>query len=232
MEKGFFKSLINSLRIEEVEGHKYLCELIEVLDKKINKEINLNIYSKNFEIEELEKQKKSSSDDKTSDLLYRIVINSLKGVKTAYISWKNILWSALFLSIYSNYESKLNQICLIIMEMDNLELSPKDLKDSGLTRTRKYLHKVAKYNFSITDEKWLLSEKYNKIRNIITHNEGKLEKSKSKYKDIELHNFIISHEDLSIDKLDRIIMTKNFVLETERYFYNIYLIICDELVGL
>jgi len=232
MEKGFFKSLIDSLRIEEVENNKHLCELIEVLDKKINKEINLNIYSKNFEIEELEKQLTSSSEDKTSDLLHRIVINSLKGVKTAYISWKNILWSSLFLSIYSNYESKLNQICLIIMEMDNLELSPKDLKDSGLTRTRKYLHKVAKYNFSITDEKWLLSEKYNKIRNILTHNEGKLEKSNHKYKDNDLHNFINSHEYLSVDKLDRIIMTKNFVLETERYFYNIYLTICDELVGL
>jgi hypothetical protein len=176
MEKGFFYSLINSLRIEEVDNHKYLCDLIEVLDIKISEEINLNVCSKNFEKEELEKKFKSSSEDITSDLLRRIVINSIEGVKAKYISWKNILWGSLFLSIYSNYESKLNQICLIIMQMDNLELSPKDLKDSGLTRTRKYLQKVAKYDFSISDESWLSSEKYNLIRNILTHNEGKLEK--------------------------------------------------------
>jgi hypothetical protein len=178
----------------------------------------------------LEKKFKSSSEDITSDLLRRIVINSIEGVKAKYISWKNILWGSLFLSIYSNYESKLNQICLIIMQMDNLELSPKDLKDSGLTRTRKYLQKVAKYDLSISDESWLSSEKYNLIRNILTHNEGKLEKSNHKYKD--LHKFIISNKNLSVDKLDRIIITKNFVLEVEQYFYNIYLTICDELVGL
>lgn len=232
MEKGFFNSLINTLRIEEVESHKYLCELIEVLDKKIDKEISLNIYSKDFEINELEKQFTFSPEDKTSNLLQRIVINSLKGVKTAYISWKNIIWSALFLSIYSNFESKLNQICLIIMEKDKLELSPKDLKDSGLTRARKYLNKVAKYKFSISDDKWLLAEKYNKVRNILTHNEGKLEKVNHKYKDSALHNFVKSHQHLKIDQFNRIVITKNFVLETERNFYNIYLTICDELVGL
>lgn len=232
MEKKFFNSLINVLRIEEVESYKYLRELIEVLDKKISKEITLNIYSKDFTINELEKQCKSSVEDKTSKLLQTIMVNSLKGVKTAYISWKNIIWSSLFLSIYGNFESKLNQICLIIMEKDKIELSPRDLKDSGLTRARTYLFKVAKYKFPIPDDKWQLSEKYNKVRNILTHNEGILEKHNHKYKDSDLHNFIKSHPHLKIDKLDKLVITKNFVLETEKLFYNIYLTICDELVGL
>lgn len=43
MENKSFNSLINVSRIEEVENHKYLCELIDVLDKNIIKEINIAV---------------------------------------------------------------------------------------------------------------------------------------------------------------------------------------------
>lgn len=188
---------MNALEIEEVENHRYLCKLIDTLDKNIGKEIDIKIYSN-------------------------------KGVSATHISWENIIWSSLFLSIYSSFESKLNQICLIVMEKDKIELSPKDLRDSGLTRARKYLYNVAKYKLPIPENKWKLSEKYNKVRNTLAHNEGRLDKHDNK-KDKDFHNFIKSNSNLKIDNFNKLVITKNFVLEVENFFNDVYLTICKEL---
>lgn len=232
MENQVFNSIINASRIDVVDNHKYLCELIEILDKNINEEVDRKIVPINLEINQFQNQFREIHNDNTSELIRDLIISSIEDVKASYNSWGNIIWSSLFLSIYGNFESRINRICLIIMGNDNIELSPKDLRGSGLTRARNYLCKVAKYKFSISDDKWKLSEIYNKIRNIIIHNEGRLVKLNEKYKDIDLYKFINSHPHLIIDKLDRITITRDFVLETEFLWHNIYLTICDDLVGL
>ena len=228
MNKKNFDSIINALRSDEVQSFKYFSELIDVIETNITKEINIKIEPINLEFKKIEDQLPKIEDD--PKLIQEIIKYIIEEEKDSYILWENVIWSSLFLSIYGNFESKINQICLIIKRKDNIALSPNDLKGTGLARSRMYLKKVASYSFSIKNEAWVLTEKHNNIRNIIIHNEGVLEKSNHNY--TKIYNFIKDNDHLTIDKKNRIILNKNFVKEAKLLFYNTYLTICDELVGL
>jgi hypothetical protein len=211
--------IITDLRSKEEGKYYHLLDLIEIIDNNITKEINNKIQDS-----EINKQQiRAINNEKYSELKQKIIFNIIDDEKEIYINWKNIIWSSLFLSIYGNFESKINQICLFIKDKDKIELSLEDLRGSGLIRAKKYLYQVAKYNFPITEDNWQCSEKYNKIRNILAHNEGRFDKNKDK----ELCDFIKSKK--IFDK-DKIVITKDFTLETGNLFYNIYLALLNELV--
>jgi len=61
----------------------------------------------------------------------------------------------------------------------HLELSPSDLRDSGIERARTYLKKVASVQFHET-ELWQDITTLQHIRNLIVHNEGEFRKDHGK----------------------------------------------------
>ena len=90
-----------------------------------------------------------------------------------------ILRYSLFVHSYRLLERILLQITSHYRHTRHLELSPSDLRDTGIERARIYLKKVALVPFPDTGS-WRDIIALNLIRNLIVHNDGNLHKGQSK----------------------------------------------------
>jgi len=89
--------------------------------------------------------------------------------------FSNILRRSFFVAIYSLIEAQLNAICHDQERAKGLESSVEDLTepDKGIGRARKYLVNEARIRFPDSPE-WNKLRGYQKLRNCIIHNEGRL----------------------------------------------------------
>jgi hypothetical protein len=93
--------------------------------------------------------------------------------------YPKILRNSLFVHSYSLLERILLEIASHYRQTRHLELSPSDLRDSGIERARTYLKKVVLVQFPET-ESWQDITTLQHIRNLIIHNEGELRKDNGK----------------------------------------------------
>lgn len=141
--------------------------------------------------------------------------------------FSNILRRSFFVAIYSLIEAQLNAICHDQEPAKGLESSVEDLTgpDKGIRRARKYLQRVGIRLQDIPE--WNELTNYQKLRNCIVHNEGKLESGHEKHKGARQHlkeQFIPRNRDLLEWKEfdDEIIFHKGFceeVLQVSRRFF-------------
>jgi len=96
-------------------------------------------------------------------------------IQSSYLrfSFSNIVRKSLFLSAYNFLEALLNWGCNFREEKWNLNISLNDLNGKGVNRARKYLIKVMNIGFPDAPH-WQEIQNYNKLRNCIVHNDGKL----------------------------------------------------------
>jgi len=94
----------------------------------------------------------------------------------------NMLRRSFFVAIYSLIEAQLNAICHDQERTKGLQLSVEDStnSDKSIGRARKYLVKEAKICFPDSPE-WNKLRDYQKLRNCIVHNEGRLESGHKKH---------------------------------------------------
>ena len=138
----------------------------------------------------------------------------------------DILRMSLFTVVYSLAETELNDRCESIRKRDNLSSSFVDLKgapDKSIKRARKYLVKVAGIKLPNSRE-WCELMAYQKLRNCVVHNQGRLTSSKNDKRLEYLRKKYIPHQPyLSIDSLtDEVIFHKGFceeVIKTVRVFF-------------
>jgi hypothetical protein len=138
----------------------------------------------------------------------------------------NMLRRWFFIAIYSLIERQLNEIC---REQERSKGLSKPLEkvdrppDQSIRRAKKYLMDVAKIRFPESSE-WDELLKYQKLRNCIVHNEGKLKGMRKLEDKEELKQYIEdSHDFLALNSDgDEIIFRKGFcekVLQVSRRFF-------------
>lgn len=96
----------------------------------------------------------------------------------------NILRYSLFVMCYTFLEHELISLCKYIRRNRNYEISHTDIKGNGIFKAKTYLKKVAKIEFPDQITSWGNIVNYNKIRNLIVHNDGLLD-SEKKYKEMK-----------------------------------------------
>lgn len=115
----------------------------------------------------------------------------------------HLLNSSFFISIYCYLEEWLDNQCKKFNKEDpEIILSLSDIKDSGISRAKIYLCKVAKCSFNFgSSTDWNEIKKYNLLRNSIVHNGGIINNE-------ELQKYVKSNKNLHEQK----IFEENFVI--------------------
>lgn len=90
----------------------------------------------------------------------------------------HLLRSSFFVSLFSFCETQLNNQCRKSQQNNpSIDILLNDIPGKGINRAKTYMLKVLNSSFSFgTDIYWPKIQRYNKIRNCIVHNEGKMEK--------------------------------------------------------
>ena len=80
-----------------------------------------------------------------------------------------LLFRSLFIAVYARFEIYLHNLCNALRESESLQLKPNDLHDKGITRSQKYLKKVACLNFPDNTKEWQAIKLLADIRNDLVH---------------------------------------------------------------
>lgn len=87
----------------------------------------------------------------------------------------NLMRSSFFVSIYSYLEAQLNKECRESQHDTQIKISLDDIHGAGIYRAKTYLVKILDTSFPFDDDTtWEQIQWFNKIRNCIVHNEGKV----------------------------------------------------------
>lgn len=137
----------------------------------------------------------------------------------------NIMRASLFTYTYSFLEHGLVNLCDNCHRRGHLALAPSDLKGEGILRAKTYLKKVAGLNFPDNTRAWQDINTLRKIRNVVIHSDGRLQKDSDLSK--ELPSFLRRFPSVKVDGFDTLRFSKDFipgVLAVVRTFLNELLI--------
>jgi hypothetical protein len=119
-----------------------------------------------------------------------------------------IIWQSIFTRCYDLYENHLLNICNTLQMFNEYKIKLNDLSGKGIFKSKDYLKKVAELKFPDTSYEWQQIQHFNKIRNIIVHNNCHIEINKA---DKTLLNFINTKEDISISDNRTVIFNHRFI---------------------
>ena len=161
----------------------FLSKFEELEDCAANLELLLTI-----EVEKLNKSMEAQAVNMTleqKDELYDFASDEFYQLSD---SFPQTLRTSMFVHSYSLFEHSLAGLANYLQRKLNLALSPKELKDDGITRSKTYFKKVAKVGFPDNHPTWAHIQILNKIRNFFVHGDGCLPKEGKFINEIE--NFI------------------------------------------
>jgi hypothetical protein len=150
-----------------------------------------------------------------------------EGLRVLEDIFPNILRRSFFVTIYSLIEMQLNEICRKQERTKGLPVPLEKVKkppDQSIRRAKEYLVGVAKIRFPESSE-WDELLKYQKLRNCIVHNEGRLESLPKKYEEDkeELKQYISRNSNLALAPDDgEIIFHKGFCEEVLQVSYKFF----------
>lgn len=129
----------------------------------------------------------------------------IEGIKHQYNyeikeNFQQVVWSSLFITTYSFFETALSNMCKYYAEKVNCSIKLNDINGKGFVRSKTYFKKVMKINFPDNKPTWSHIVRYNKIRNILAHNGGYIEKPE----DISMLNEYVKNE-------KTLVINKNFI---------------------
>lgn len=184
--------VLTGIEIDLDHLRKY-AKLIEDLLK--NKEEEFNSWIE-------EKASKLSKDEK--DEFYEFHSDDHWELSEVY---PNILRGSLFVACISLAEHELISLCKYLHKENKYDLSLDDIKGKGIYRAKIYLNKVVNIENSISWNDILI---FQKIRNFIVHNRGKLDKSDNAK---EVENYVALNPSVKLDDLKRLQFSGMFCLE-------------------
>ena len=195
LPENILKPLVE-LRLYELEEFMFSLKgfLIDQL-----KEINLSV--------EAQKSKLTNGQIEEIEEMYADDYRQLKEI------FPNILWSSLFITCYLLLESSLDILCEKLCKTTQQSSKPSNLKDKGITRSRKYLNNVINIKFPDKTTHWQEIKHYNLIRNIIVHEDGKVGETK---KDKIVETYINQKKSIDLDKLGHVQSVDDFIQEVIR----------------
>jgi hypothetical protein len=97
----------------------------------------------------------------------------------------NFTRQALYIMLYSRFESDLDSLCEFSGKRANLKLKPRDISGRGVERSHNYLKKVLDVNPGA--DFWERIKIHNRIRNQIVHNNGFISSEHNDYKPVSSH---------------------------------------------
>ncbi len=129
-----------------------------------------------------EKKKETLVFDEVPEENSARVVETYQGLNSETWKLKNIFCvhfpsmqrrSAL-LTISGYFEHELNKLCKQYQSEKSFKLALSDISGKGISRSSKYLEKVAGLDVHKTSKEWNQIKKIQKIRNVIVHQDGKL----------------------------------------------------------
>jgi hypothetical protein len=198
---------------QELLNNKVFCENIKSLIKLSEDSLNL-IEKQNSEF--LSKLTKGQADENWLD----------ESAHLANSDW--ILLNSIFVSMFSHFEFRLFHLCKTLEKESVNQIKIEHLSGSGITKFYNYLSLVANIksaNKEATDFNEI--QKFQKIRNLITHNGGIVltDRNKDVIKD-DSYKFLKEHSVVVAGNLGIIRITKTTFLE---YFANLIFKIINEI---
>lgn len=161
-------------------------------------------------LEEFQTYTKANSQDDDNLLFNRYAYrNDLSAsLQEAFPQYQNQAYLIILMSFFEDY---LNQLCLNLMELNNLKFSPFELHGTGIQRSVLYLKKGANMNVPDQIKEWKKIVNAQDIRNIIVHNAGHLDKQKHK----KQNQIVADNEYLSLESYTRehLVVKKEYLLE-------------------
>lgn len=146
------------------------------------------------------------------------LMNSFEDIKKEEIEiGLMIFYYSLFNYKYNYFEYGINDLVEKIGMVENYKLKLSDLRGEGLFRATLYMKKVCKLNLEPLKLIWDEITIYNKIRNLITHNNG-LFINDEKYNCIQ--EFVKNNNDIISLTKNRITFKMNFIIRTNDTFVN------------
>jgi len=204
-EKINLESALETLKrkfiIKDIESFKKICiDNQEIAEKRLK---------------ELENEIKGYPDFSDS-IKGRVTIDSFVNDYTHYSFYHTtLIYHSLFISIFSYFEIELKFLCNLAQKLYNPKIKLEDLKGkSEIDRYRKYLELIINLESASNKLKiWGTINHFQKLRNLIVHNNNNVIKDKSKpIESQELYNYINNETEISFDKKNG-----NFNIEKPSY---------------
>jgi hypothetical protein len=98
----------------------------------------------------------------------------------------NIQRRAALITLFSYLENELDKLCVLFQETEKYSINLNDISGKGAERSTLYLEKVCGLSNCKKIKQWSLIKDIQKIRNIITHNNGKLTDLNGKKRENEI----------------------------------------------
>lgn len=147
-------------------GHlRSYAEIFEDVLKQLHRDV----------VEESKRLSKDSLSLTREEIQKRYGVIGEKSRETLHI-FPYIMRNSLFITLYSLLEHELDHLCRYLCEEYNYSIKFSDYREkNGIQRAKCYLKKIARIDFPDKTSSWDSIANYNRIRNLIVHNNGKLD---------------------------------------------------------
>ncbi|MDD2287799.1 MAG: hypothetical protein PHH10_09010 [Dysgonamonadaceae bacterium] len=109
-----------------------------------------------------------------------------------YIKIPCYFYNSAIVSLYSLLENNINSLCEIIQVRTNFVIELRDLAGFNIIdKGRRFLIKIANIDFEKNDKEWIRIKDFQKLRNLIVHNNAQM-KNREQY-----HNLIAKFEGIN-----------------------------------
>ena len=133
-----------------------------------------------------------------------------------YIKLPSYFYHSSLVSIYSFLEKSLNSICDTIQRETDFVIGIGDLNGTNIiNRSRKFLSKVAKVDFSIVDKEWLRITDFQKLRNLIVHQNSQLQQFNQNISSSNDIKIISRFSGIEVDESNKFFYIKDKIVLSE-----------------
>ncbi|WP_349916544.1 hypothetical protein [Bacillus cereus] len=170
-------------------------QLIGVRLKTINRFAETMEQFLKSELGELEKQFEREAEGLSEELKQEFFDYRSDDINEFSLTFPAILRQTVFVKAYFNFEEMLVRLCKTLQKNNNIKIGFSDLHGNGIVGAMTYITKVFNVESPFQSQEWDRIKLYNKIRNIIAHQNGRLSvedqgKLKSEKKEIDKLQYI------------------------------------------
>ena len=165
------------------EVNIYIIEVLKLLSRKLELQaINLK---EDFRLNKVTQSDEDNVDYEDSHYspVYYDVYEGIDGINFAIDDLfeehlPSLIRSSAFVTIYSSLEFEIQKLCTILQVKENFSKRYHELRGKGLVQAFEYLEKIAGMGIDKSSIMWKQFKAINEIRNLIVHNDGKIQEKK------------------------------------------------------
>lgn len=126
------------------------------------------------ELGELEKQFEREAEGLSEAHKQELFDSRSDDINEFSLTYPTILRQTVFVKAYFDFEEMLVKLCKTLQKNNNIKIGFSDLNGNGIVRAMTYIMKVFNVESPFQSQEWDRIKSYNKIRNIIAHQNGRL----------------------------------------------------------